>query len=67
MVGLPQIFFRNQTSLVNLQLLRNEKKVDQVVYGREYILRADMSQPDGKEPIGEVKLCTSLFILDAAT
>jgi hypothetical protein len=40
--------FRNQTSLVNLQLLRNDKKVDQVVYGREYILRADMSQPDGE-------------------
>ena len=41
-------FSRNQTSLVNLQLLRNDKKVDQVVYGREYVLRADISQPDGE-------------------
>ena len=33
---------------MNLQLLRNDKKVDQVVYGREYVLRADISQPDGE-------------------
>lgn len=33
---------------MNLQLLRHEKKVDQVVYGREYTLRADISHPDGK-------------------
>jgi hypothetical protein len=34
---------------VNLQLLRNGEKVDQVVYGRDYTLRADMSHPDGKK------------------
>ncbi len=39
---------RNQTSLVNLKLLRNGKKVEQVVYGREYKLIADITHPDGK-------------------
>ena len=39
---------RNQTSLVNLKLLRNGEKVDQVVYGKDYVLRADISHPDGK-------------------
>ena len=33
---------------MNLQLLRNNKKVEQVVYGREYTLRADITHPDGK-------------------
>ena len=41
-------FYRNQTSLVNLQLLTNNKKVEQVVYGREYTLRADITHADGK-------------------
>lgn len=49
---------RNQTSLVNLQLLRNNKKVEQVVYGREYTLRADISHPDGKFGM-KVKRCFS--------
>ena len=44
---------RNETSLVNLQLLTrdksgNDKKVEQVVYGREYTLRADITRHDGK-------------------
>ena len=30
---------QNKTSLVTLQLLREGKKVEQVVYGREYMLR----------------------------
>ena len=36
--------------MVNLQLLSttSDKKVDQVVYGREYTLRADISKADGK-------------------
>ena len=29
----------NETSLVTLQLLREDRKVQQVVYGREYMLR----------------------------
>ena len=29
----------NKTSLVTLQLLREGRKVQQVVYGREYMLR----------------------------
>jgi hypothetical protein len=29
----------NETSLVTLQLLREGRKVQQVVYGREYMLR----------------------------
>eukprot|EP00095_Tigriopus_kingsejongensis_P005838 maker-scaffold425_size175135-snap-gene-0.49 protein:Tk05838 transcript:maker-scaffold425_size175135-snap-gene-0.49-mRNA-1 annotation:"PREDICTED: uncharacterized protein LOC101740299" len=37
---------RNQTSLVNLQLLQKTKKVEHVVYGREYTLRADITHPD---------------------
>ena len=41
-------FSRNQTSLVNLKLLRNGEKVDQVVYGKDYMLRADITHPDGK-------------------
>ena len=47
------VIFRNETSMVNLQLLRKNKngetkKVEQVVYGREYTLRADISKADGK-------------------
>ena len=30
---------QNKTSLVTLQLLREGRKVEQVVYGREYMLR----------------------------
>ena len=37
--------------MVNLQLLRNGKKVEQVVYGREYTLRADITHPDGKSTL----------------
>ena len=33
---------------MNLKLLRNGEKVDQVVYGKDYVLRADISHPDGK-------------------
>ena len=33
---------------MNLQLLTNNKKVEQVVYGREYTLRADITHADGK-------------------
>ena len=29
-------------------MLRNNKKVEQVVYGREYTLRADITDHDGK-------------------
>ena len=53
-------FSRNQTSLVNLQLLRNDKKVDQVVYGREYVLRADISQPDGETIMLQTKSAADL-------
>lgn len=49
---------RNETSLVNLQLLRNEKKVEQVVYGREYTLRADITDHDGQFGM-RVKRCFS--------
>ena len=49
-------FFRNETSLVNLQLLRNNKKVEQVVYGREYTLRADITDHDGKCRTSFIKL-----------
>jgi predicted nucleic-acid-binding Zn-ribbon protein len=37
----------NDTSLVTLQLLREGRKVQQVVYGRDYSLKAHISQPDG--------------------
>jgi len=49
---------RNQTSLVNLQLLTNNKKVEQVVYGREYTLRADITHADGQFGM-RVKRCFS--------
>lgn len=41
---------RNETSLVNLELIsaENDKKVQQVVYGRNYKLKAHISRPDGK-------------------
>jgi len=38
---------RNETSLVNLELIRGQDKVQQVIYGQEYKLRAYFSQPDG--------------------
>ncbi|XP_049791489.1 uncharacterized protein LOC126198905 [Schistocerca nitens] len=37
----------NQTSLVSLKLLDHDRKVTEVVYGRPYTLRADISRPDG--------------------
>lgn len=40
---------RNETSLVNLELIRGQDKVQQVIYGQEYKLRAYLSQPDGKQ------------------
>lgn len=41
--------FRNETSLVNLELMTNEdEKVQQVIYGRDYKLRAHFSKPDGE-------------------
>lgn len=41
---------RNETSLVSLKLIdKNRKvKVNEVLYGHEYIIRADISRPDGK-------------------
>ena len=42
------IFFRNETSIVNLELIRNDEKVQHVVYGQDYTLRAHISQPDGQ-------------------
>lgn len=39
---------RNETSLVNLELIRGQDKVQQVIYGQEYKLRAYFSQPDGE-------------------
>jgi hypothetical protein len=41
-------FFRNETSIVNLELIRGDEKVQHVVYGQDYTLRAHISQPDGK-------------------
>jgi len=48
----------NETSLVTLQLLREGRKVQQVVYGREYTLKAHISQPDGTFGM-KVKRCFS--------
>ena len=40
---------RNETSLVNLELLNDHgEKVQQVVYGRDYKLRAHFSRSDGQ-------------------
>ncbi|XP_040571387.1 uncharacterized protein [Lepeophtheirus salmonis] len=39
---------KNQTSLVTLNLLSNNRKVEHAVYGREYVLKAFSSKPDGK-------------------
>jgi hypothetical protein len=48
----------NETSLVTLQLLREGRKVQQVVYGRDYTLMAHISQPDGTFGM-KVKRCFS--------
>jgi len=48
----------NRTSLVTLQLLREGRAVQQVVYGREYSLRAHISQHDGTVGM-KVKRCFS--------
>ena len=37
-------------------MLRNNKKVEQVVYGREYTLRADITDHDGKCRTSFIKL-----------
>lgn len=49
---------RNETSLVNLELISGQDKVQQVIYGQEYKLRAYFSQPDGKFGM-KVKRCFS--------
>lgn len=35
-------------SLVSLKVLENDKRVQEVVYGHKYTLRAEISRPDGK-------------------
>ncbi|XP_046385570.1 uncharacterized protein LOC124155621 [Ischnura elegans] len=47
---------KNETSLVSLKLLEKGKRVHEVVYGRAYTLRADISRPDGTYGI-QVKSC----------
>ena len=42
------IFNRNETSLVNLELKKGNSKVNHVLYGQGYTLKAHFSQPDGK-------------------
>ena len=41
-------FNRNETSLVNLELKKGNSKVNHVLYGQGYTLKAHFSQPDGK-------------------
>ncbi|KAK6639811.1 hypothetical protein RUM43_008086 [Polyplax serrata] len=49
---------RNETSLVSLKLIDKNRKVrvNEVFYGHEYLLRADISRPDGSYGI-RVKSC----------
>lgn len=49
---------RNETSQVSLRLLENGRRVSQTVYGRPYILRAEISKPDGTYGF-RVKSCTA--------
>ena len=53
----------NKTSLVTLELLREGRKVEQVVYGREYKLRAHISQYDGSVGM-RVRRCFSFSDLN---
>ena len=53
----------NKTSLVTLELLREGRKVEQVVYGREYMLRAHISQYDGSVGM-RVRRCFSFSDLN---
>jgi len=53
----------NKTSLVTLQLLREGRKVQQVVYGREYTLRAHISHYDGSFGM-KVRRCFSFSDLN---
>ena len=48
----------NETSLVTLELLSGNETVTNVVYGRDYKLRAHFSRPDGKFGM-KVKRCFS--------
>ena len=36
----PNFLHRNETSLVNLELMNGDEKVQQVIYGRDYKLKA---------------------------
>lgn len=47
---------RNETSLVSLKLMEKGKRLQEVVYGHAYTLRADISRPDGMYGI-RVKNC----------
>lgn len=49
---------RNETSQVSLRLLENGRRVSQAVYGRPYILRAEISKPDGTYGF-RVKSCSA--------
>jgi len=53
----------NKTSLVTLELVREGRKLEQVVYGREYMLRAHISQYDGSVGM-RVRRCFSFSDLN---
>lgn len=47
---------KNETSLVSLKVLDDGRKQQEVVYGRQYTLRAEISKPDGIHGV-RVKSC----------
>lgn len=47
---------KNEMSLVSLKVLENDKRVQEVVYGHSYTLRAEISRPDGTHGI-RIKSC----------
>ena len=52
----PNFLHRNETSLVNLELMNGDEKVQQVIYGRDYKLKAHFSRPDGKETLNSLNI-----------
>lgn len=64
-------FSRDDNSHVQLKFLENQRRVRETVYGREYAIKAELTQPNGTHGI-KVKNCfafnkrnTSIPLIDS--
>lgn len=48
MIFLINFFYRDENSHVALKFLENDRRVRETIYGREYQIKAEITQPNGK-------------------